>query len=75
MSLENEVRPKKKPDGKQSSGHGKDSDVISCQTKHGISEGGAQSYSEHSSASLQHHFLEPAELIAGLSSRMKHDKQ
>lgn len=73
--IENEVRMKNEPDGKQFAGRGEDSDVMSCQTKHGISEGGAQSYSEHSSASLQHHFLEPAELIVGLSSRKKHEEQ
>jgi len=49
--------------------------VISSQTEHGISEGGEQSFSEHSSASLQHHFLEAAELPAGLASRKKHKEQ
>lgn len=67
-------KKKQQPDGKQFADYGKDSDVISGETKHGISEGGAQSYSEHFSALMQHHFLEPSELIAGLSSRKKHEE-
>lgn len=66
---------KREDDGKQFADHGKDSDVISGETRHGISEGGAQSYLKNFSASLQHHFLEPAEVIAGLSSRKKHEEQ
>lgn len=33
------------------------------------------SHTQHYCSSLQHHFLEPAELITGMSSRQEHEEQ